>query len=159
MVYYHGSGQRKEGMRMKVQAAKLLSRFGVLLLILMMMSGCQQSGNSQETHQISAQTVKSEALLEELEPVTTAVAINNEKDKEIFAAAKVKHMHRLRLEQVRKDAHKRLSEEWPEWTVHFSTDKKVLLELQKLNKDMANETMKDKELKKRLSKIEEYMKG
>ncbi|SFE32696.1 hypothetical protein [Alteribacillus iranensis] len=145
---------------MKAQKTKILCKqICILCLLFSVLGGCQDQNTSSETEHLNEAMTKSESIMEEMEPITSSVAIYDDKEKEIYAAAEVRHMDRLRLDKIRKEAHKKLSEEWPNETVHFSTDKKALIELRKLNKDLAAKKMGEEELKKRLTKIEEHMKG
>ncbi|SDH38194.1 hypothetical protein [Alteribacillus bidgolensis] len=126
-------------------------------IFLVYAAGCQENASPEPTRVINKETHEAEELLEELEPITTAVAITS--GKKLYAAAEVKQMDRFQLESVRKKGYDRLSNRWPDYNIHFSTDKKAMLELQNLNKDMSVKKMKKKEREQRLTKIEEFMKG
>ncbi|WP_051302155.1 hypothetical protein [Salibacterium aidingense] len=102
-------------------------------------------------------TNQAEQLLEDMEEVTSAVSVKE--GKQIFAAVTVHQFDRLQLENIRKKGHSLLKEQWPEETVHFSTDYKSWLELNKYKEDRRNKSMSEKERKKRLTQIEEFMKG
>ncbi|WP_240377677.1 hypothetical protein [Bacillus piscicola] len=134
-----------------------LRRILFCFMFLFLLVSCQAGDYPKKTVTLNEETVQAETLIQNIDPVTSAVAIHNEK--ELYAAAEVEHMARLRLESIRKEAHERLTDQWPEKTIFFSTDKKALLELRKLNNDLAFKSVSKKEIDKRLSKIEEYMKG
>lgn len=129
----------------------------IYALCVLFLVGCHQYPSLDETYVLSEDSVKAEQMIEEMEPVTHAVAVDHEDS--IYVAAEVKHMARFRMKKIRQEAHKKLSEAWPNKTVFFSTDKKAMLELLQLNKEMEEKKMDKKELTQQLTKIEEHMKG
>lgn len=129
----------------------------VYAISLLFLFGCNQYPSLDETYVLSEASVKAEEMIEAMEPVTNAVAVDHED--RMYVAADVKHMARFRMKQIRQEAHKKLSNEWPDKTIFFSTDKKAMLELLKLNKEMEEKKMGEKELTEHLTTIEKHMKG
>ncbi|MDQ0205852.1 hypothetical protein [Alkalicoccobacillus murimartini] len=77
----------------------------------------------------------------------------------LFLAPEVKQFDRMKLKHVRQEAFKKVKDEFPESKVHVSTDKKIYMELEKLEKQLYDGDIKAEELKKKLMKLEEDMKG
>lgn len=80
-------------------------------------------------------------------------------DNKIYLAPRVTHFSRLWLEDIRKTAFDHVKKRYPDATVHVSTDKKIYMELEKLEKQLKERTISKKTLDKRLKKLEEDMKG
>ncbi|MDE5412017.1 YhcN/YlaJ family sporulation lipoprotein [Alkalihalobacterium chitinilyticum] len=77
----------------------------------------------------------------------------------IYIAPAVKHFDRLHLEGIRKDGFERVKKRYPNSTIFLSTDKKIFMELEKLERQLKQERISKEELDKRLKKLEEDMKG
>ncbi len=82
----------------------------------------------------------------------------NYKDK-IYLAPKVKHFDRFRLKEIRKEGHDLVKARYHDATVHLSTDKKVYMELEKLERRLKEKKINEKQFKNKLKKLEEMMKG
>lgn len=80
-------------------------------------------------------------------------------EEDIFLAAKVKQFDRLFLDRIRKDAFDKIKKRYPEAKVHVSTDKKVFLELEKLEIEIYEGNVEKTEIEKRWKRIEDFMKG
>ncbi|MCD8502624.1 MAG: YhcN/YlaJ family sporulation lipoprotein [Bacillaceae bacterium] len=80
-------------------------------------------------------------------------------NKNIYLAAKVGQFDRFFLRSIRKDAHDKVKKRFPNANVHVSTDKKVFMELEELERKLSNNEIDEKEFKKELKKVEEFMKG
>ena len=78
---------------------------------------------------------------------------------DIFIAIKVNQFDRLFLDRIRKEASDKIKKRYPEITAHVSTDKKVFLELEKLEKQIQENKVKTSEIKKQWIRIEKFMKG
>ncbi|WP_236035138.1 YhcN/YlaJ family sporulation lipoprotein [Alkalihalobacterium elongatum] len=77
----------------------------------------------------------------------------------IYITPEVKHFDRLHLEGIRKDGFDRVKKRYPNATVFLSTDKKIFMELEKLERQLKEGNITKKELDKQLKKLEEDMKG
>ncbi|OIJ10760.1 hypothetical protein BKP37_17320 [Anaerobacillus alkalilacustris] len=80
-------------------------------------------------------------------------------DEDIYIATKVKHFDRFFLDQIRKNAHNKVKKRFPNANVHISTDKKVFLELEKLEGKMYQNTINKEDIEKEIKRIERFMKG
>lgn len=81
-------------------------------------------------------------------------------DDEMDVALKVSNFNRLRLKHLRKEVFHRLKEEFPKTKVHVSTDSKIYKELEKLsNKPVTTDKKTACQMKKKLKKIEDQMRG
>lgn len=80
-------------------------------------------------------------------------------NKNIYLAAKVGQFDRFFLRRVRKEAHEKVKKRFPNAHVHVSTDKKVFMELEELERKLYNNEINQKEFEKELKKIEDFMKG
>ncbi|MGY4690171.1 hypothetical protein [Salibacterium sp. K-3] len=129
--------------------------FPILVLILCS-AGCGEKEDASLTNTGYVKN-ESEELLEDMDEVSSAAAVWEEDS--LFAAVTVNQWSRLRLENVRKKGHSLLKKHYPDTDVHFSTDYKVWLELNKFKEDMKKEPLPGKKRKKRLTGIEDHMKG
>lgn len=77
----------------------------------------------------------------------------------IYVAPQVRHRSRFNLEGIRKEGFERIKKRHPDATVYFSTDKKIYMELEKLEQQLQKRTISKGRLKKRLGELEELMKG
>ncbi|MFD2704380.1 hypothetical protein [Salibacterium lacus] len=98
-----------------------------------------------------------ETLLEDMEEVTSAQAVMEGEN--LYAGVTVTQWSRLRLDSIRKKGHSLLKKHYPEKTVHFSTDYKVWLELHAFKEELQKKSLSAKKRKKRLTGIEDHMKG
>ncbi|WP_078553190.1 hypothetical protein [Bacillus alkalicellulosilyticus] len=77
----------------------------------------------------------------------------------IYIAPTVTHFNRLRLETIRKTGFNKIKKRYPDATVFLTTDKKLVMELDKLEQDLKAQQISEETLEKRLTKIEDDMKG
>src|SRR5690606_29761018 len=82
----------------------------------------------------------------EYEEITGIKAVNS--DKEMIIAVQIKHMKRFFLAKHRKAWQKEMEKQFPGWKVELSTDKKIYLELDKLEEKINNDTLLKDEFKK-----------
>ncbi|WP_164217918.1 YhcN/YlaJ family sporulation lipoprotein [Virgibacillus sp. YIM 98842] len=84
--------------------------------------------------------------------VTAAKAVNT--DKKMLMAVEVKHNERFNLANIKKQLKKEMEEQFPHITVEFSTDKKIILELDRLEKEIQKDiAYSPKKLEKELDKL------
>lgn len=136
----------------------------IMVVVLLLLSGC---GGADQVKPLS---------FEEIEPVERQAEIDRAKEivlemEEVidvkgvqfthllFLAPEVKQFDRMKLKHIRQDAFKRVKDEFPKSKVHVSTDKKIYMELEKLEEQLYNGDITAEDLKKKLMKLEEDMKG
>ncbi len=137
-----------------------------LLIVLFLLSGCNMvgqgdvkplyiGGHSKLVDQSEADEAKQIVLsMDEVVAVRGATL-----EDDIFIAMKVKQFDRLFLDRIRKDAAEKVKKRFPNAKAHISTDKKVFLELEKLEQELYQNKINKSDLEKRWTKIEEHMKG
>ncbi|MBA2874964.1 YhcN/YlaJ family sporulation lipoprotein [Thermaerobacillus caldiproteolyticus] len=90
--------------------------------------------------------------------VRDAVAVNT--SKKLLVAYQVKHMHRFRMKQIKKDIEQQLKQLFPNHKIIVSSDLKIFWKTNelrdKINKDGMNEKQINKQIKK-LKKLSEEL--
>ncbi|WP_413380367.1 hypothetical protein [Alkalihalobacillus sp. 1P02AB] len=137
-----------------------------LFVLIVLISGCQNLSVNEPTTQSlivendtfdQTKANESKKTLMKMNEIIEVHAVSFE-DK-IYVAPKVKQFSRFRLKEIRKEGFDKIKERYSEDEIHVSTDRKVYMELEKLEKELKNETIKEKDLKEKVRKIEKYMKG
>ncbi|WP_096201029.1 YhcN/YlaJ family sporulation lipoprotein [Bacillus sp. FJAT-45350] len=138
----------------------------ILLYLTSMVSGCGTGMQAQEVPpvQIGQQALVDQTNADNAKKVVLAMEEVLEVkgvvyDDKIYVAPRVKHFDRLRLESIRKTGYERVNKRFPDEKVFFSTDKKIFMELEKLEQRLKASSIKEEELEKKLTKLEEDMKG
>ncbi|THG89173.1 hypothetical protein AJ85_19160 [Alkalihalobacillus alcalophilus ATCC 27647 = CGMCC 1.3604] len=137
-----------------------------LFVLIILMSGCQNTSTNEPMPQslmvnnVTFDQMKANESKKELMKMNEIIDVHavSFEDK-IYVAPKVKQFSRFRLKEIRKEGFDKIKAQYSEDEIHVSTDKKVYMELEKLEKEMKDKSLKEKDLKERLKKIEEYMKG
>lgn len=80
-------------------------------------------------------------------------------EEDIYIAVTVNQFDRLRLNHIRKTAFDKIKKRYPDAKVHVSTDKKIFMNLEELEQKLQRNEIDEKELDKRLKKIDKDMKG
>ncbi|WP_337020311.1 hypothetical protein [Oceanobacillus massiliensis] len=121
-------------------------------------TGQTNNTDSAEIENISNQSLVSQQpanhakeLLSKHEEITAINAVNTKDN--ILIAVEVEHHERFTLAQLRKKFQKEMEDEFKDMKVEFSTDRKIVLELEKLEKDIRNDKLSNKELEKKVKKI------
>ncbi len=146
---------------------KFLSGIAIFLIIIML-SGCsvpkqpEQKNDQQRVEQVYfnpglAKTIKKASKTVSGVRDSTAVVVNDE----ISVALKVTGLHRLRLNSIRKEVHDKIKNIAGNKEIHVTTDKKLFVQLQKLEKEINKQPKVEKILMilDKLNKINEDMKG
>jgi hypothetical protein len=101
---------------------------------------------------------KAKSITEEVDGIDQAVAVQI--DKELDVAIQVSNFNRLRLESIEKEVAQKLKTAFPQASIHVSSDKKIMAELQKLNETPWSTQQEEAcKQKKNLKRIEKQMKG
>ncbi|MBB6448985.1 hypothetical protein HNR44_000934 [Geomicrobium halophilum] len=110
--------------------------------------------NDPKQEQALADEAKKHAT--EMEQVTDVEAVSL--DNHVYVSPEVKHRTRWNLKGFREEGRNYLSETMPDDVViHFATDQKVNMELERLTDDIKAGMVNGEELDRRLEKIEELM--
>lgn len=76
----------------------------------------------------------------------------------LIVAIELKHWNTFRSKQITKETKKKLEKEFPSKRIEVTTDHKIFIELEKLEKKLNNNELTKKQLDKRLEKIKKLMK-
>ena len=150
-----------------------ITKFKIFLLILTIIglgSGCNenqnQSGDNNKDLSISQvhtskpidQSVANHAKEKMItkDEISDVKAVNT--DKELLVAIKVENFNRFRLKKIEKTVKSDLEKMYPNHKVFVSADKKMFLELEKLEQKLEKNNTNMKDLKKDLKKLKSLMK-
>lgn len=101
---------------------------------------------------------KAKAMTEQVNGIDKAVAVRI--DDELDVAIEVSNFNRFRLESIEKEVAQKLKSSFPNAKVHVTSDKKLIMELQKLSDTpWQNHQEEACKQKKKLKQIEKDMKG
>jgi len=137
----------------------------MLFLLLLFLTACgndqtleQNQRNNVDITKISTESLtsqepsnKAKDLLKKHEEITAVKAVNS-KDK-LFIAIDIEHHERFTLADIRKKYKKEMKKEFKNMDVEFSTDKKLIIELNKLEEQMKEGSISNKELDKKIKKL------
>ncbi len=99
---------------------------------------------------------KAKEVLIDHKEVTGATVVNDQNN--IIAAIDVKPFSRFRLKKIEKKLEKELIKHFPKKTVTLSTDKKIMIELKKIEKSMQKQHVPKDQLKEKMSHIKKLSK-
>lgn len=94
-------------------------------------------------------------MLRKHDTITAINAVNT--DKKIVIAVEVQHRHRFRLAKIRKELQKEMEKAFPDRKVELSTDKKAVIELNRLEKAIDSNEISKKKLKKEINHLIDLM--
>ncbi|GAA0613777.1 hypothetical protein GCM10009001_33770 [Virgibacillus siamensis] len=98
---------------------------------------------------------KAKEMLRKHNTITSIHAVNT--DQKMLIAVEVHHRHRFRLANIRKDLQKEMVKAFPDKEVELSTDKKVVIELNRLEKSIDSNEMNKKKLKMEMNQLIKLM--
>lgn len=135
-----------------------------LILAVSWMSGCKGGEVKERVTDTVTQTStkqkektdkeqKAEEIAESLKDVKGAIAYDSKE--QLLVAFHVIQSQKFFTEQIEKKVKKALEKEFPDEKVIVSHDLKIRLEIERLRRDIAQKNMDEKEIKKRLKKIED----
>ncbi|MEH7385485.1 YhcN/YlaJ family sporulation lipoprotein [Bacillus sp. JJ1521] len=139
-----------------------------LFVILGLLVGCKENMDSVKNQstsitKISAkksinQTTANQAkeLLIKRDDVTGVRGVNT--NKELLIAITVHQMDRFQLKTIEKSVKEELTKEYPDYKIQVSTDQKMFLELDILERKLEKGETGEKELKKEIGNIKSLMK-
>lgn len=111
-----------------------------------------QFTNVKTTQSLLQETANSaKNILSQHDNITTVKAVSSKKN--LVLAFEIDHLKRFNLEKIRKKVQKQMDEEFPNLDVIVSTDKKIILELDRLEEKIRSDSISKKELNKKLEKV------
>lgn len=143
---------------------KKISLVFLFFLCSIFLIGCGEGASKVSPLEIGTQGVVDQTKADEAKKLVLAMAEVIEVkgvclDDDIYIAPQVTQFARLKLESIRKESFEKIKKRYPNANVHVSTDKKIFLELEKLEKKIKNNEISEKKLKSDLKKLEDDMKG
>ncbi|RSK26513.1 hypothetical protein EJF36_06365 [Bacillus sp. HMF5848] len=94
---------------------------------------------------------KAEQLVKSHEEVTKVVSYEN--DKHVLVAFRVKQFQKFFKKRIEKDIKKEIEEEFSDKDVLVSTDLKIFIEIERLNRLIEEEDVDEKKIEKQIKKI------
>ncbi|SDZ94380.1 hypothetical protein SAMN05421743_10243 [Thalassobacillus cyri] len=135
-----------------------------VLLITTFITGCQAGGNSGQGEnttqplQISNKAELNQQISDQADQalqnennLTDVQAVNDEK--QLLIAAQVPHNERFQLKKIEKELTKQAEEQFSDYDVTLSLDKKIHLEVMKLKKRLAEGKVDKKKLSKEIENL------
>lgn len=123
----------------------------------------QTSNESLELTKLSTQGVtdqqpsnQAKQFLSQFPEVSQVRAVNAGGD--LFVAVNVRQRDRFSLDDIESDLRKKVIEQQPNMHVTLSTDKKFIIELEKLEKKIDKQEIKKEKLQKKIEKLKELSK-
>lgn len=136
----------------------------LLIAVIVVSSSCQAQSDDVKVLELAQFAKIDQQLSDEAKKIVLAMdevievkGINLKKN--IYLAVKVKQFDRFRLKEIRKRGHDLVKKRFPEATVHLSTDKKIFMELGKLENKLKDKKISEQQLEKKIQSLEEMMKG
>jgi UDP-galactopyranose mutase len=142
----------------------------VLLVVLLsgMISGCGANGDDKQKSEINLtkigtnitddqRTAKdAKQYVKKRKEITEVKAVNNES--QLMLAFNVKAFDRFQLDKIEKNLKSDLEKRYPNYKVETSTDKKIFMELEELEKRLKDRSINKKSLESELNKLSKLMK-
>ncbi|WP_077325845.1 YhcN/YlaJ family sporulation lipoprotein [Virgibacillus siamensis] len=94
---------------------------------------------------------RAKKMLHNQDPITSIHAVNTEK--KLLIAIEIKHHHRFALSKIEKNLQKKVTKAFPNKKVELSTDKKMVIELNRLEKDIDSGNISKKKLNKKINQL------
>ncbi|MBU9710152.1 YhcN/YlaJ family sporulation lipoprotein [Evansella tamaricis] len=137
----------------------------LFLIITLVLTGCNnhqgelralemESHNPVISQELAEKMARKVSFMDEVDHVHSVSL-----DKDVFMTLRVSGFDRLFLERIRKEAFNKAKSIDQDSTVHVSTDRKIDMDLAKIKKRVYERTISEKELEKKLKKLENDMKG
>lgn len=152
---------------MKILKIKLL----LLLTVLSFLVACntntkeesQQGPSSAKPSQISTSSIpdqtpakQAKKLMRQYDEITNVYAINT--SKKILVAIEINQMDRLKMTKLRKRTSAKLKKQFPNFKTELSTDKKLIIEIEKLENKTKHNHITNQKLKKEIKHLIELTK-
>lgn len=95
-------------------------------------------------------------FVSKFDEVTDVRAIHH--DDQLLIAVKVNHFDRFDLKDIEKKLKKSTNNSFQDVNITLSTDKKLFIEIEKLENELQNDSLSKKELSKRINKLRNLLK-
>lgn len=95
-------------------------------------------------------------FVSKFDEVTDVRAIHH--DDQLLIAVKVNHFDRFDLKDIEKKLKKSTNNSFQDVNITLSTDKKLFIEIEKLENELQNDSLSKKELSKRMNKLRNLLK-
>lgn len=95
-------------------------------------------------------------ILSKDEDITTVKAVNT--DKLLLIAVEIEHNKRFNLDKIEKQLSKQMKKKFPDMKVEFSTDQKMIFELDELESNLQANKVSNKALKQKIQHLVSLMK-
>lgn len=134
----------------------------LLILFIIFLAGCNHSESSYSddpnikhlstsSNQEQEAAVQAKELLADRDDIKAVHAVNT-KDM-LLVTIEIPHHERFSLKEKSKTYQKELEQNFPNFTIELSTDKKIILETADLEEKITKNTLTDDEIKKQMEKI------
>lgn len=138
----------------------------VSLCILIGLASCQASDNQETSRTYSAKANEDipQHLAEEAKRTVVSMervddAVSVVLDENVYVAINVNGFDRFFLKEIRKEAKEKLKKAIPGGKIEVSTDKKIDIELTEIEQALQRGELSKKDLKKKIKKVKEDLKG
>lgn len=138
----------------------------ILTLSIFIIAGCTPEQPKYESSQISnisnsknknlQNANEAKQFLSDYDEVSRIHAVNHNKD--LLIAIDINHEDRFQLDNLEKNLRNKLKERFKNLNITLSTDQKLLIEVEQLEHKLENEMISDKELTKKIKKLQKLTK-
>ena|SRR5690625_4843398 len=140
-------------------------RFFIIICALLLLGSCGMGSETDSTSNIdieytnlsTAHTLEQEAAnvakktLSKNDDITSVKAVNSAED--MIIAFEIHHLKRFNLKKIRKKIQKEMDKKFPDLNVVVSADKKIILELDRLEEEILSNALSKKELDKKIKEL------
>lgn len=153
------------GSHEEIGESMYMYRFFILICILLLLGSCGMTSGPDSNSNIdieytnlsTAQSLRQEAantakkMLSENEDITSVKAVNSKND--LIVAIEIHHLKRFNLQKIRKKVQKEMESKFSDLNVVVSSDKKIILELNKLEEKILSDSISKKALNNKIKKL------
>lgn len=94
---------------------------------------------------------KAKKMLQNYEEVIVINAVNTQED--LMIAFEIEHHERLSLDHFEKKIKEKIKKSFPNFSIHVSTDKKIVIELEQLENEIADHSLSKKDFNKKVKQL------
>ncbi|HLS10307.1 YhcN/YlaJ family sporulation lipoprotein [Lentibacillus sp.] len=143
-----------------MKSLQVVLTLGLILLLISCTSNNDTSQNSGDVNYnlISADTSIDQSIanqakksISQRNAITAVNAVNT--NKKLIVAFEIEHNKRFQLADINKEIQTKMEKEFPKMTVEVSSDKRLVLEIEKLEEKIDNQDVTKKKLKKEVDRL------